>query len=147
MDSQEVREAMERVYQARASLVSGRTKVRRPTDVLPIIDEYCDAEQEYFVVVLLNGANQVIEANVVTLGIANRTVIHPREVFREAIRKNAVSIILAHNHPSGSLEPSPEDHEMFRRIQQASQIIGIPVLDSIIVAKSGYYSYLEQGQM
>lgn len=147
MDSQEVREVMERVYQARASLLSGRIRVRSPSDVMPLLDEYSESEQEHFIAVLLNGANEVIKAHVVTLGLANRTVVHPRETFREAVRENAVSIIIAHNHPSGSLEPSSEDSLMTERLIDAGQVLGIPVLDSLIIGRSGYYSFLERGQM
>ena len=147
MEHEEMREAMERVYQARASLLSGQVEVRCPSDVMPMLDEYSESEQEHFIAVLLNGANGVIKAHVVTLGLANRTIVHPRETFREAVRENAVSIIIAHNHPSGALLPSLEDSLMTERLIKAGQVLGIPVLDSLIIGRSGYYSFLEKGRM
>lgn len=147
MEHEEMREAMERVYQARASLMSGQVKARCPSDVMPMLDEYSESEQEHFIAVLLNGANEVIKAHVVTLGLANRTIVHPRETFREAVRENAVSIIIAHNHPSGALLPSSEDSLMTERLIKAGQVLGIPVLDSLIIGRSGYYSFLEKGRI
>jgi len=120
-----------------------RPKVRAPSDVLVCLDPYVNETQEHFVCVTLNGSHEVIKTHLVTMGLVNRTVVHPREVFRCALFDNAAAIIVAHNHPSGSLEPSAEDQEVTSRLVSAGQLMGMPVLDHVIVSFRGYYSFLE----
>jgi len=79
------------------------------------------------------------------VGLLDSAQIHPREVFADAIADRAAGVILVHNHPSGSLEPSPEDIAITRRLVQAGEILGIPVLDHVIVGPSGYLSLKERG--
>ena len=79
----------------------------------------------------------------VSVGLVNRTMVHPREVFAGPLTDRAAAVILAHNHPSGSLDPSAEDNEITRRLVEAGQTLGIPVLDHVIFGSTGYYSYLE----
>lgn len=122
-------------------------KIRSPHEVLPFLSPWLAKESEHFIIITLDGAHQVINVEVVTKGLVNRTLIHPREVYRPAIRDNAVAIIATHNHPSGCLEPSAEDYEIKDRIVQAGEIIGIPCLDFIIFGKTGYYSALESGEL
>jgi DNA repair protein RadC len=122
-------------------------KIRMPADVLPWLKKFAKRKTESFVVVTLNGAHEVIRTREVSRGLVNRTLTHPREVFEGAIRDRAVAIVIAHNHPSGNTQPSNEDHEVTRRMAQAGEFIGIRVLDSVIVTKVGYYSFLEQGRM
>ena len=99
-------------------LYSPRTKkISSPSDVYPLLAHYGDRQQEYFFSISLNGAHAVIEVNTVSKGILNRTIIHPREIFSDAITQRAASIIVAHNHPSGNLEPSREDRDITRRLQ------------------------------
>lgn len=102
-------------------------------------------EQENFIVATVNGAHKVINIHTVSVGTLNRTLVHPRDVYRVAIADNASAIFLAHNHPSGQLEASPEDIAVTKRMKDAGEIIGIPVLDHIIVAGNGYYSFVEGG--
>lgn len=97
-------------------------------------------EQENLVVMTLDSSNHVINSHVVTKGLINQTPFHPREVLRHAIRDNAVSVVLAHNHPSGSTEPSPEDISITRVLAAACKIMQIGFLDHVIISKSGYYS-------
>ncbi len=124
------------------------TRIKVPTDVVPAVMHTAMEEQEGFSVVLLDGAHEIIKTLEVTRGLVNRTQVHPREVFREAIRHNAVAVIVAHNHPSGKVEPSHEDREVTRKLKNAGDIIGIRVLDHVIVAQDrGYYSFLEQGEI
>ena len=120
-------------------------KVRAATDVLPVLARYAGRRQEHFVVVILDAAHVVIRVKLVTVGLLNRTLIHPREVFRPAILESAAGIILSHSHPSGNLDPSREDKDITRRLVEAGQIIGIPVLDHVIFSKHGYYSFQEAG--
>jgi DNA repair protein RadC len=99
-----------------------------------------------FLSVLLNGAQEVLAIRPVTVGLLNRTLVHPREVFAPALELRAASVVLAHTHPSGSLEPSREDREATRRLAQAGKLLGVEVLDHLIVAQGGYYSFKENGE-
>ncbi len=130
---------------ARRFLLGERPRIQRPRDVLPYVQHFARRKQEYFVCLTLNGANEVIETRVVTVGLLDSAQIHPREVFADALADRAASVILAHNHPSGNLEPSPEDIAITRRLVQAGEMLGIPVLDHVIVGPSGYLSLKEQG--
>lgn len=114
---------------------------------LPAVMKLMKARQEHFMVITLDGAHAVIKARIVTSGLVNRTVVHPREVFAPAITDNAVAVILVHNHPSGKMQPSEEDREITSRLDAAGELLGIQVLDHIIVGKSGYYSFKETGGM
>ena len=123
--------------------------ITTPSDALaPILKELETIkfkEIECFICITLNGSHKVINSYVVSQGLVNRTLVHPREVFRPAISDNATAVIIAHNHPSGNLEPSLEDREVTKRMRQAGDLIGIKVLDHLIVAPSlnGYFSFLE----
>ena len=124
-----------------------RPKISTPSDSALLLREYSEKEQEHFIVLTLNGANQVINQRVVTVGLVNQTQVHPREIFKGAIEDNATSIIVSHNHPSGQLEPSSEDLAITRHLIKAGETIGIDVLDHVIIASKGYYSLLEHGYM
>jgi DNA repair protein RadC len=97
--------------------------------------------------VTLNGAQEVLNIRPVTVGLLNRTLIHPREVFAQALQERAASLILAHTHPSGSLEPSREDREATTRLCQAGKLLGVEVLDHIILTNTDYYSFRENGEV
>ena len=99
------------------------------------------------VVPLSDGAGEVIDRRVVTIGILNQSLVHPREVFVDAITDRAASVILVHNHPSGSLDPSTQDLGITRQLAEAGSILGIRVLDHIIVTKNGYASLKELGHL
>ena len=122
-------------------------KIKGPADTYEALKRYQNKRKEHFLVLTLNGAHDVIAVRLVSMGLVNRTVVHPREVFYWAIKDNACALILAHNHPSGNVEPSPEDQEITKRLQQAGEIIGIDVLDHLVIAKTRYYSFLEHGLM
>ncbi len=98
---------------------------------------------EEFRIVILNNANNYINDFLISKGILNSTSVHPREVFREAIRENAAHIILIHNHPSGEIRPSREDIRITEQLHKAGKIIGIPVLDHVIITKNRYFSFKE----
>jgi DNA repair protein RadC len=122
-------------------------RVLSPEDVLPMVAEWRSKKQEYFICITLNGAGEVIERRVITVGILNQSLVHPREVFADAITDRAASVILVHNHPSGSLEPSTQDLGITRQLVEAGSILGIRVLDHIIVTKNGYASLKELGHL
>lgn len=103
-------------------------------------------QQENFVVLLLDGANKLIEARIVFIGTLNQSVVHPREVFAPAIEKRAASIIVAHNHPSNTIKPSQEDINVTKRLSEAGLLLGIPLLDHIIITVlNGHYSFKSNG--
>ncbi|MBN2372702.1 JAB domain-containing protein [bacterium] len=93
----------------------------------------------------LNGANEVIQKRIVTIGLLDKSQVHPREVFSDVIADRAASVIFAHNHPSGDLQPSEADLRIHRQLTEAGKILGIQVLDHIIVARKGHYSFQEAG--
>jgi DNA repair protein RadC len=132
---------------ARRRLVKESIVIKRTEDVLPLISYIGGKKQEYFLCISLNGANEVIGNRVITVGLLNSNQVHPREVFVDAISDRAASVILAHNHPSGLLKPSPDDIAVTRQLVDAGEIIGISVLDHIIVTRKGYLSLKEKGLM
>ena len=122
-------------------------KIKFPADVLPLIRHYGDRKQEHFLCVSINGANEVINVRVVSIGLVNKTHVHPREVFADPITDRASAVILAHNHPAGDLNPSQEDINLTNQLKKAGQILGISVLDHVIFSPRGHYSFVEHGQM
>jgi len=117
-----------------------------PSDVVPLLRRYKKLHQETFIVITLDGGHQVITIRMVSVGTLDRTLVHPREVFCDAISDRAAAIIVAHNHPSGNVEPSAEDRELTARLKAAGSLLGIPVLDHVIIANgTKYYSFLENG--
>lgn len=134
-----------RILEAAWTSESPRISLPRDAFLVPAVHRYAIKHTEYFLVLTLDGAHNVIKLHVASQGLVNRTLIHPREVFRPCLSDNAVACILLHNHPSGNLEPSPDDREITKRLIDASEIIGISVLDHLVISKRGYYSFLEHG--
>ena len=130
---------------ARRYIVTETIKITDAEDVLPLIDRIANKQQEYFVCISLNGAHEVIENRIVTVGLLDRSQVHPREVFADVITDRAASVIFAHNHPSGELKPSNSDLSINEQLTEAGEILGIKVLDHIIISKKGYYSFQENG--
>lgn len=104
----------------------------------------CHKMKEHFCILLLDTKNRILSEEMVSEGSLNASIVHPREVFKPAIRKSANSIVLIHNHPSGDVQPSREDIEITKRLVKAGEIIGISVLDHIIVGDKNYLSMKEQ---
>jgi DNA repair protein RadC len=123
----------------------GRPMISSPEDVDGLLrGRIANLDRENFVVVLLNTKNEVMGFPTVSVGTLSASLVHPREVFKPAIRASAAGIVLAHNHPSGRVGPSREDREVTGRLKQASEIIGIEVLDHVILG-DGYFSMKEHG--
>jgi DNA repair protein RadC len=120
-------------------------RIKGPADVFPLIAHWADRTREQFITITLNGAHEVINSRIVTIGLINRTVIHPREVFATAIADRACALIVAHNHPSGRLEPSEEDIEITNRLLESGMMLGIAILDHVIFSQDGYFSFVEKG--
>lgn len=119
-------------------------KIEESADLVPHIRHYANRKQEHFLCASINGASEVINIHVVSIGLVDRSLVHPREVFASPIADRAFAVILAHNHPMGPLEPSPTDVEITRKLQRAGEIMGIAVLDHIIFNRTDYFSFLDQ---
>ena len=130
---------------ARRHLVKDGVKINCAKDVLPLVSDIAGKQQEYFLCISLNGANEVIEKRVVTIGLVDKSPVHPREVFADVIADRAAAVIFAHNHPSGELQPSEADLRMHDQLTEAGKILGLRVLDHVIVTRKGYYSFQEAG--
>ena len=132
---------------ARRRIKPEGVKIEMPADVLPLIRHYADRKQEHFLCTTVNGANEVIAVRVISIGLADRSPVHPREVFADAVADRASGIIVAHNHPAGGLEPSAADVEVTGQLKAAGSVVGIALLDHIIFNRNGYYSFLEAGRL
>jgi DNA repair protein RadC len=104
-------------------------------------------EKEHFIVLMLDTKNKIIKEEIVSIGTIDATIIHPREIFKSAIKENSNSIILVHNHPSGNPLPSSEDLDITEKIIKAGETLGIKVLDHIIIGNRKYWSYTEKHKL
>lgn len=106
--------------------------------------DFSSSKKEHVVAFYLDTQSRLIQRLIISVGILDTSLIHPREVFEPAIRFSAASVILVHNHPSGDLEPSPEDFNITERLKNSSEILGIDLLDHVIVSKKGYVSIISE---
>ena len=121
---------------------------KRITDAKDVYDElkaFSTKTQEHFLTITLDGASHIINTRTVFIGTLNQSLVHPREVFADAIADRAAGIIIAHNHPSGTLEASRADVQITQRLKEVSKLVGIELLDHVILAKGGYYSFSDEG--
>ena len=123
-------------------LDSDQPIIDSPEKAVELLTDVRDKKQEYFVCLTLDGANRLIAKRVVTIGTLTASLVHPREVFADAIADRAASIIVAHNHPSGSLEASQADREVTNRLRQAGELLGISLVDHIIITKDYFQSII-----
>lgn len=124
-----------------------RRKITNANDVMPLLWQYAEKRQEHFICISLNGANGVIAARVITIGLVNCTQVHPREVFSDPIVDRASAIIVAHNHPTGDLTPSTADRKVTKELKDAGNILGIKLLDHIIFSTLGYFSFSDASEL
>ena len=122
-------------------------KIKFPADVLPLIQHYADRKQEHVLCISINGANEVMNVRVVSIGLINKSHVHPREFFADVISERASAVIVAHNHPQGELKPSNEDIQITRQLKEAARILGLSLLDHIIFNTKGYYSFAEHEEL
>ena len=130
---------------SRRYLIKQNKKITSAKDVYEELKEYHNKKQEYFLALYLDGANHLIQTKIITIGILNQSLVHPREVFSYAIEKRCASIIVAHNHPSGILEASNEDINVTKRLKESGKILGIELLDHLIITNDGFVSLKEEG--
>ena len=121
---------------------SDRPIIDSPERAVDLLANIRDKKQEHFVCLTLDGANRLIAQRVVTIGTLTASLVHPREVFADAITDRAAGIIVAHNHPSGSLEASQADREVTNRLRQAGELLGINLVDHIIITKDNFQSII-----
>lgn len=130
---------------SRRYLIKQHKKITTARDVYDELRPYATKQQEYFLSLTLDGAGHLIETRVITIGTLNQSLVHPREVFADAISDRAAGLIVAHNHPSGILDPSTEDMAVTRRLKEAGELMGIELLDHVIITKAGFLSLRDEG--
>ena len=130
---------------ARRHLMKETFKIECAEDLLPLLADIRTKPQEHFVCITLNGANELIEKRIVTIGLLDRSLVHPRDVYADVLTDRAAGVIFAHNHPSGALQPSEADVKTQEQLVRAAKILGIRVLDHVIVTKKGHFSFQEAG--
>ena len=130
---------------ARRHLLETAVKITCASDVVALVADIAGKPQEHFVCISLNGANEIIEKRIVTVGLLDRSQVHPREVFADVIADRAAAVIFAHNHPNGDPQPSETARRTHDQLPAAAKILGLRVLDHIIVTKKAHYSFQESG--
>lgn len=142
----EIKASLELGKRLLSSGVSELGTVTSSADVFKLYQgKLSQAKQEMFFVLLLNTKNRIIREVLVSKGSLDTSLIHPREVFKEAIRESSASVIFVHNHPSGDPQPSKDDIAITHRLYETGEIIGIKVLDHVIIGRNSYYSFLDNG--
>jgi len=121
--------------------------IKQPVDIYTLVRHYADRKQERFISLSLNGAHEVLAVRIVTIGLVNKTIVHPREVFADLIQDRAAAFCVAHNHPSGQMESSAEDDEITERLQQSAKILGLHFVDHIIFSETEWWSFRENGKI
>lgn len=123
-----------------------RYTIRSPEDAANfLMQDMTSLQQEHFVCLFLNVKNQILHRKTIFVGSLNASIVHPREIFREAVKRSAASIICAHNHPSGVPTPSPEDIDVTMRLYEAGKIVGVDLLDHVIIGDHQFISMKEKG--
>ena len=121
------------------------TRITSAQNVFTLLHEYATKEKEHFLLLTLDGASPVIKQRIIHIGTLNQALVHPREIFKPAIQDNAAGVIIAHNHPSGTLEASRADIQITQRLKEVAKLVGIELLDHVILSKEGFYSFSEEG--
>lgn len=128
---------------ARRHYIKDDIRIESVADIVSQVSQYSRKQQEYLLTLTLDGAKRLIQKRVITIGLLDQSLAHPREIFSWAITDRAHTLILIHNHPSWNLYPSPADMRTTTRIQEVGKIVGIELLDHIIISKNWYYSFKE----
>ena len=128
---------------AKRRLFPSSIKICTPKEVHCLLSDYVKKKKEYFMVVYLGKNNEFIAKDILAIGSDNRAFIKPKDIFREALARNATMIILAHNHPSGDVKPSEADVQLTKRLIQTGKLLDIRVLDHVIISSEQYYSFYQ----
>lgn len=126
-------------------LIQNNRRITSAEDVFEELKSFTAKTQEYFLTITLDGASHIINTRTVFIGTLNQSLVHPREVFADAIADRAAGIIIAHNHPSGTLAASRADIQITQRLKEVSKLVGIELLDHVILSKNGFYSFSDEG--
>ena len=126
-------------------LIKSNQRITSAQEVYEELKSFSTKSQEHFLTITLDGASHIINTRTVFIGTLNQSLVHPREVFADAIADRAAGIIIAHNHPSGTLEASRADIQITQRLKEVSKLVGIELLDHVILAKEGWYSFSDEG--
>jgi DNA repair protein RadC len=121
-------------------------RIRTPEDIFHVVRHYADRRQERFICASLNGAHEVLAVRIVTVGLVNRTIVHPREVFADPLSDRSCAVFVSHNHPSGDLRPSEEDDDITKTLIEAAKLLGIRFLDHLIFSENAFYSYCQNNR-
>lgn len=133
-------------YEVKDGPAPGAPAVDDASAAVAHLNPYKNRDREHFVALYLNARQQLIALECVSVGTLSASLVHPREIFKGAILNNACALIIAHNHPSGDTTPSAEDKEATRRIARAGELMGIPLIDHVIIARhGGHFSFKENG--
>ena len=130
---------------SRRFLLKSRRRILSAADVYEELRPYAGRVQEHFLSITLDGASRVIETRIVSIGTLTQSLVHPREVYADAIADRAAGIVVAHNHPSGTLEPSRADRTVTERLREVGNLVGIELLDHVILSPEGYFSFADEG--
>ncbi|WP_059103920.1 RadC family protein [Shouchella shacheensis] len=142
----ELSAAMELGRRVHAEQNGERMVIHSPEDAANVVmDELRTLTQEHFVALYLNTKNHVMKQHTLFIGSLNASIVHPREVFKEALRYSSASVICLHNHPSGDPTPSKEDIQVTKRLGEAGKVLGIPLLDHVIIGDRRFISLKERG--
>jgi len=126
-------------------LIKSNRRITSAQDVYDELAPFRNKKQEYFLTITLDGASHIINTRTIFIGTLNQSVVHPREVFVDAISDRSAGIIIAHNHPSGTLQASSSDIRITQRLQEVAKVVGIELLDHVILTRDGYYSFSDEG--
>lgn len=121
--------------------------IDHPSDIIPYVQHYAIEPKEHFICASLNGAHEVLNIRVVSIGTTTRTLVHPRELYADPVAEHAAGIICCHNHPFGSCLPSQADIDATKLLQSAADILGITFMDHIIITRESYFSFLEHSML
>lgn len=140
--------ALEFAKRRNKETVEGRRKIKETKDVWHFYQNYFEGStQEKFLVLFLDTKNYILSEKVLFIGTVNQSMIHPRDMFREAILNNAVKILCIHNHPSGNPVPSKSDKLVTKRIKESGELLGILLLDHVVIGENSYYSFVEENEI
>lgn len=132
---------------AKRYLIRKEKKIKNTDDILALVEDIRDKKQEYFITITLTGASSIIEKREVFKGTINYSVVHPREIFADAILDRAAGIVFVHNHPADDAQPSIMDIKLTKQLCDAANLMGIQVIDHIIVTKNSHYSFQAEGML
>jgi len=143
----DINDAWSKIYEVGEEIVANNSQINCAQDAAAVFSDIAHEQQEHMCMISLDSANNVINKYTVHIGTVNKSMVHPRDIFRRALADNAVAVIVAHNHPSGSLSMSTQDETIAKHLQDAGELLDVKILDFLIISKTGYYSGQEAGIM